>query len=142
MKNSIQQQQLKLLQILYSGIDYAKKIIPKKYKKLLPIVDTAIIFLNKSISTKRNDEKKVRLNASVSSFVKNFSNSLDSLINEIYAEVAEQIVCEKNKWFKTNYDELVGVELNELKQRKDKYLEFCSELKNLQSIYGEEYKNE
>ena len=133
---------VQLLQILYSGIDYAKKIIPNEYKKLLPIVDTAISFLNKSITTKRNDENKVRLNASVSSFVKNFSNSLDSLINEIYAEVAEQIVCEKNKWFKTNYDELVGVELNELKQRKDKYLEFCSELKNLKSIYGEKYKNE
>ena len=131
-----------LFQMLVGCIDYAKTFIPSEHQKLVSIADSVIVFLNKSISKRNIAEKNVRFNVSVASFVETFSSSVNSLISNIYDKAAEHLVGEKNKWFKSNYDELVGMELNELKQRKDKYLEFCSELKNLKSIYGEKYKNE
>ena len=124
-----------LFQMLVGCIDYAKTFIPNEHQNLVSIADSVIVFLNKSISKKNIAEKNVRFNVSVASFVETFSSNVNSLISNIYDKAAEHLVGEKNKWFKSNYDELVGLELNELKQRRDKYLEFCSELKKLKSTY-------
>lgn len=113
-----------LFQMLVGCIDYAKTFIPSEHQKLVSIADSVIVFLNKSISKRNIAEKNVRFNVSVASFVETFSSSVNSLISNIYDKAAEHLVGEKNKWFKSNYDELVGLELNELKQRRDKYLEF------------------
>ena len=126
-----------LFQMLVGCIDYAKTFIPSEHQKLVSIADSVIVFLNKSISKRNIAEKNVRFNVSVASFVETFSSSVNSLISNIYDKAAEHLVGEKNKWFKSNYDELVGLELNELKQRRDKYLEFCTELKKLKSTYGD-----
>ena len=126
-----------LFQMLVGCIDYAKTFIPSEHLKLVSIADSVIVFLNKSISKRNIAEKNVRFNVSVASFVETFSSSVNSLISNIYDKAAEHLVGEKNKWFKSNYDELVGLELNELKQRRDKYLEFCTELKKLKSTYGD-----
>ena len=126
-----------LFQMLVGCIDYAKTFIPSEHQKLVSIADSVIVFLNKSISKRNIAEKNVRFNVSVASFVETFSSSVNSLISNIYDKAADHLVGEKNKWFKSNYDELVGLELNELKQRRDKYLEFCTELKKLKSTYGD-----
>lgn len=126
-----------LFQMLVGCIDYAKTFIPSEHQKLVSIAESVIVFLNKSISKRNIAEKNVRFNVSVASFVETFSSSVNSLISNIYDKAAEHLVGEKNKWFKLNYDELVGLELNELKQRRDKYLEFCTELKKLKSTYGD-----
>ena len=126
-----------LFQMLVGCIDYAKTFIPSEHQKLVSIADSVIVFLNKSISKRNIAEKNVRFNVSVASFVETFSSSVNSLISNIYDKAAEHLVGEKNKWFKSNYDELVGLELNELKHRRDKYLEFCTELKKLKSTYGD-----